>query len=439
MEQKFDCLPFMILYEIFNLVNPEELFNLRLLNKSLYNIIDIVIKRNLAYSVYSSSVVGRYKHHQQKIIKENKAMMKHLNIYNNNIDYINYHPNITSIEYCKSGYILNNDNHITIKLPRLKRLTLTSLHGSCLRFLEIFSSHLSQIEAIEVKGYECNSNEFIHYFSPNALKSFKIHSYRDLNIDGLDILKTKFHKLEKLQFKSDYFIHTPSTFNPNMNFTSGLELEIEGHFNKEFSIKYFGNLEKFKSIKLIDKSENFLGNENNLKLIRNINIITLGYFESTSLIRDLRKLTVLKEVYVRELSKELLNSISLLSSIQTIHIDSIYSANKDIFNKSDLCDSNKSRYEQYLANENDIIKNKFIKQITVNTFKASLDEVISIISLFPNLRLIKIRKFNLKSIDKKINYKHATPLLLVAPIPYHANIDFCNEFGKNSMFNWLKL
>ncbi|KAI9297001.1 hypothetical protein K502DRAFT_347521 [Neoconidiobolus thromboides FSU 785] len=381
MSINFDQLPDIVLEAIFKFANPDELFNYLLLNKYINKIIKYVIRKKLINSVYLKS--RKYSNHQIKFIKENPLLIKHMEIDNSNIEYLNCCPNVVSMEYknplgdINDSSSVDNSIKISTNFPNLKILKIFSFVST--RLPDIFDNYLDQVEELIIGGKNIILKNIIKYHTLKKLKVLVIYSKDELRLDGLDMVKTKFSKLKKLYLGTSGVFVNPVRFNPNINFSSNLELVIRGEF-KEFDISCLGNLKKLKSIKLIDYSGKIFEineNSNNMSFIEGSNIVSLGFLGSKYQIDDsFMKLLTLKEVFIKEFSVEILQVISLLPNIEKMDI---------------------TEFEQGVMDtiyfEDDEFQCKFIKQITMSRFDDTLEDFACFLSLFPNLEVIKIYSF----------------------------------------------
>ncbi|KAI9297000.1 hypothetical protein K502DRAFT_328609 [Neoconidiobolus thromboides FSU 785] len=385
---KFDQLPDIVLEAIFKLVKPDELFNYRLLNKYIYKVVNYVIKQKLMSSDFRLS--QKYSDHQERFIKENPLLMKHIDIGNKNLEYINQCQNVTSMDYTASFAVTNENMTIfdetTIKFPNLKRLFICSYRMA--KLPTFFDNCLDQVETLIIGGDDISINATIQHRNLSNLRIFVFFSDHHLNLDGIDLLKTKFNRLKRLILATSGTLFTPARFNPNINFNSNLELEIRGEF-EELDISCLGNLQKLKRVKFIDQSGKYFGineNYNTIKFIEEGNIACLGFLGSTYPIdNSFLKLSTLKEIFVKRLSIDVLKAIYLLPNIQKMDISEPDSGILDTIDIS-----------------NDSIKCNFIKQIVVNRFDNTLQDFASFLSLFPNLESIKIYTFLPKNTNRQI-------------------------------------
>ncbi|KAI9298403.1 hypothetical protein K502DRAFT_346134 [Neoconidiobolus thromboides FSU 785] len=442
MSLKLDLLSDLLLEEIFKLLDPVELLELRFLSKYLHVIASRVIEYNLSYSVYNQEEFQQYRYYQEKFIEENGILMKHINI-NENVKYddlklLNYCPNLVSIyfEARLFYYSLDNNNKINIIFPKLKRFTIKL--GTTLQPLDILKKHLYQSEAVEFLGDVLSFDTITNYLNPNILKSLKINYNCNLHLNGLDVIKEKFNNLRVLCLKSKRAIVTVSNIVPNINFASNLELEIEGELhndcNNAFNIRCFGDLRKFKSIKLIDVNKSYFNmndKDNNIELMKDSNVVSLGFFSKCGRINyDFIKLSTLKEIKIDYFSKELLYSISLSLNIQTIYVDIVSFCFIKEFNQPDLI-NNEECDQEYKA-----IQCKSIKQIEINKFNSYFNELYCLSLLFPNLEKVKIKDFKLTAKNENINFNLAYSLLLVTSVKVKKSI-YYNELENNPKINWI--
>ncbi|KAI9298549.1 hypothetical protein K502DRAFT_362294 [Neoconidiobolus thromboides FSU 785] len=431
MPLSFTDLSDVLLEEIFQFINPEQLFELRLLNEVIYNIVNKVIKINLIYSNYNHSKHRRYKSYQLKFIKENGSLMKHLNITSNEMEYIGYCSNIVSLYYENLFNSSDNNNELGVSLPKLKRLVIKSLDSGLTHYLELFSRYLTQIEMIEVYTYNLNMGTVINYLNPGILKSLKLHvTGGDLELHGLDRIKSEFVNLKVLYLKSKDHISVPINFSFNLSFIAHVKLELEGPLDFDFIVNYFGDLKVFESIKLIDNSSpGLIGNDVtiDLTLFEGVKLNTLGYISMKNNTGfELLKLPSLKQVYIKNLSKDLLRSIASLPNVNTIYIDRLYFDIKEMAYETNI-------------NETCNYKCTHIKNITINYFYPLVEEFFDFLSFFPNLQLIRINKFNLMDVNTESIFELKTPLLLVAPITHFLDSKLCDRLKQVPMLSWIKL
>ncbi|KAI9291639.1 hypothetical protein K502DRAFT_326180, partial [Neoconidiobolus thromboides FSU 785] len=441
MPLRFDELPDILLEAIFKQLNSEELFNYRFLNKYLFKVINYIIKYNLTYSVY---YVGKYINYQQKFIENYGSLMKHINIGNNNFGIVNICPNLISLAYERQFDDFNEEDdndsedksnigssngrkdnklRIKIKLPNLKKISISSIYY--LESLGLFKDYLNQIDTFEIIGDDIIIKDVVQYLNSTKLQSFKLYSFDYLDLDGLDRIKIEFTKLKLLQMETTDIIATPAEFNPNFNFISNLKLQVRGEFN-DFDITCFGNLKKLKSVELVDFSGSLFEVDDsgisNMKLIQDSNVTTLGHLNSKAQFNEFMKLTTLKEIYIKKLSIELLNFISLLSNVHKIYIEKFDIKARELF------------IDSIVASK--INECKFIKKIEIEGLHESLKTFKCFLSIFPNLEIVIINNFAIIKTNQNTNYKYDTPLLFIAPDrddgPY-------NDIIRNPMIDWLKL
>ncbi|KAI9296084.1 hypothetical protein K502DRAFT_359571 [Neoconidiobolus thromboides FSU 785] len=442
MELKLEYLPLVVLDEIFKLVSPKELFKLRFLNKYLFNTINDTIKYNLTYSIYSHYEIKEYNKCQEDFIKKNGLMMRHLSINDNNVEYLNYCPNILTLSYSNNIRKFNNsivdksNNKMDVNLVKLRKIIInTSSNDDCCQLFEQFKASLYQLEMIEINSYCGDLENIIKYLNPNKLKIFKLYSDDYLNINGLATIKTKFYNLKVLHLKFNRHIITPKEYRYNINFSSNLELIVEGDFYLNFNINCLGSLSNLKSVKLIDTSGSlFNADSNDIKSIESGNIISLGYLDIVNSIKyHLVNLPTLREVYFNELTMEKLKLISMLSNIEVIHINYLNFDSKSIIQipSSSSSDNRKTESRLYKCN--------FIKQITIDFYHPSYEQFISFLLLFPKLNAVKINNFDLIAKHKTIDFKLNTPLLLTTPAISYTNISAFNELANTPMLNWIRI
>ncbi|KAI9294104.1 hypothetical protein K502DRAFT_366140 [Neoconidiobolus thromboides FSU 785] len=443
MSLTFEFLSEILLEEIFKYVSPIELFNLQFLNKYLFKVVNNVIKFNLTYSIYNGYKFKEYYEYQNKFIKENGGLMKHVSIEGRTIECLKDFLNVTSIEYTQLYNNENNDqnnNKLKMQLPGLKKLVIHSSNYA--QTLMFFKDYLKQLEVVQINSHNFTIEDIITNLNPAKLGSLVLNANgSSLYLQGLDIIKTKFNKLKKLQLKADKYIYS-SENNPKINFTSSLELKIEGKFNRDFSldIQYFGNLQNLKSVMLLHRYGEFFNRINkrvNIKSLKICNKVILGYFDSRhSIDYDFLRLPNLKQIYVSSLDNELLKSIFFLSNIKTIqvHVFHTFGFYREMFyNISDA--NSKNLYTE----KRGLIQCPFVKEIEVNIFASSYVNFLLFLSLFPNLEILKITDFYLMGIvDTEVELKLTTPLLLLVTIPDESNLAY-EEVEKIPMLNWIKL
>ncbi|KAI9298479.1 hypothetical protein K502DRAFT_327374 [Neoconidiobolus thromboides FSU 785] len=432
MKLKFEQLSDILLEDIFKLLHPRELFNLRFLSKYLHLIVSRTIKYNLTYSVYNKFEYNKYWSYQKKFINENGILMKHLNICDETIEYLNSCPNIISIN-CR--HIFDDTKvELNVELTNLKKITIDSRRYS--RSLNLFYKYLKHIELFEVIGYDISIENIIEYLNLGKLKSFKVYSYNNLNIDGLDIIKTRCSELKLVSIKSNEYISTSSDLNSKIDFNSNLKLEIAGKFTPTFNIKHFGDLKRLNSVKFIDFHGLYfdINNEyDSIELLENSNIVALGYLNPNYVINcAFLKLSSLREVYIANLSKELLISISQLSTIQTVHFGHLNSNIEKVFSNSYL--KGNDAHKEYNS-----IKCKFVKQIKVETLYTTFAMFLYLLSFFPNLGMFKVETFNLTNVHVRIDYEPTTPLLFIAPVALYMDRALFDELENDPMLDWIKL
>ncbi|KAI9294643.1 hypothetical protein K502DRAFT_361157 [Neoconidiobolus thromboides FSU 785] len=436
MSIQFDHLPIVLLEDIFKLLGPTELFDLRFLNKYLFNIANNTIKYNLSYSVcyYGSD---QYRIYQQNFIEQNGTMMKHIYLSNNNLELLNSCPNITSLQIIGQGddfgYDEGIDQHIgfSIKknLTKLKKLVI--YNNNIIGYLKLFSSYLNQIETIELREineehvFVISINNIVKHLIPNKLKSLTL-DIEELNLDGLDIIKTKFVNLKELNLINCDFTSRSINLNSNVNFASHLKLNIEGYFHDDFNIKLLGNLNCLRQIELRDTSTYLFDICSDTKLIEKDNLFVSGRSDFNMPIDHyLTKLAYSKQFYIYTLSTGFFNILSLLPNIQHLFIGRLSIDNDSLFQKSDLSETDKYKFE-------------FIKQITVDFLILYLDEFLSFLSFFPNLQVIKVPYFALRMRESTVVYNPPTSLLLIAPIPYNCDPELYQALDQIFKINWIK-
>ncbi|KAI9291906.1 hypothetical protein K502DRAFT_326065 [Neoconidiobolus thromboides FSU 785] len=447
MSLKFDQLPDVLLEGIFKQSDPKELFKYRFLNKYLLKIINYVINYNLIHSLYYSGNLDCYDAYQQRFIEQNGSLMKHLIIEGHGTVYLKYNPKLF-IHYIENNGDVNNDSSKTkTNLSQLRKLIISGYDDE--RLLNSDKYCLNQIEVFEVSGSYIVVKDIIQYFNPNKLKSFIVYSVKRLNLDGLDVLKSKFNKLKVLKLEADEIVIPSNKLDSKLSFVSRLDLEINaGRFNS-FNFNYFGDLKKLKSIKLIDRSGDIFrvdSTNKNLKMIMGSNIITLGHFDFESstnfsskyttvfgikvpvdsslkspVAYELMKLSSLKEIYIKEISANLLKYISLFRNIQKIQI-----SNHNKIGKAEI--------EHIIKNS--LFKCKFIKQIEIKHFRASFRDLVFLSLVFPNLKVFKATVTFHLSEYKQSDYYITSPLLLVAPIN---DKTLYKKLIKHQMIDWYVL
>ncbi|KAI9293685.1 hypothetical protein K502DRAFT_366493 [Neoconidiobolus thromboides FSU 785] len=433
---KLEHLPDELLVDVFQLINPVELFQYCFLNKHFYQTIYKVIDFNLKLSIYNDDKYKAYSNLQQEYIKCNGNLMKHINISSDNIDYLNYCPNIESIFYYVC-YDENINNKLEIDLLKLKRLSIYSLNRDYNKIFKPISKYLNQIEQFELQTVNGDITSFINYLNPEKLESFKLNFSYDIYVDGLDIIKREFNKLKLLHLKSKGSIITSIEFDSKLNFNSNLKLIIEGYFDNDFNINCFGNLSKLNNIKLNDLSSSLfkLNNESNMNILlkQGNTIIKLGSFsflEDSDNIKMLR-LTNLREISMKRLSSLLLDEISRLSNIQILTFDSLFLNIDSIISNCILCLKN---------NEPFPIQCSFIKQINVNAISFTPLQFFCFLSLFPNLEKIHIKQFNLlENSNINIDCEFTDPLLLILPYNVPLSKEFYDLIINMPMLNWIKV
>ncbi|KAI9291553.1 hypothetical protein K502DRAFT_357659 [Neoconidiobolus thromboides FSU 785] len=434
MRLNFDQLPDNLLENIFKLLHPVELFDLCLLNKCLLTVTKSVIRYNLTYSVYDQFI--SYKNYQQEFIETNGLSMNHININESTLKHLSSCLNIRSINY-ESLYDHGNKFPIKAKLPKLKKIVMC--FSELTEELVIFNNYLNQVEVFEVFKDEIVIEDFIKHLSSDKLKSLTLYSIYDLNISGLDTIKTKFKNLRVLHLKSLSFITTNGYVNPNISFNSSLNLKIEGYI--DFKVSCLGDLKQLNSIELLINNNTVFDNTNKneeriIESIKCSGYISLGYFEfSSPITHSFSNLPTLKEVYFTEFSKESLNSISLIPSIQVISFSFPYSDLKDLIEEF-YC----NKYSDY-KEKRKLVKCNSVKKINFEDFYPLSDLYLYFLSFFPNIKTIKTD--HLDALDDnemlKATYKFTSPLLLIAPINPYLPVAFYDELAKKPMLSWMKL
>ncbi|KAI9295184.1 hypothetical protein K502DRAFT_349295 [Neoconidiobolus thromboides FSU 785] len=449
MKLQLEYLSDILLEEVFKLINPKELFHLRSLNKYLFNIVNRAIEYNLSHCVYDKYEFKQYRRLQQLFIEGNGKAMKHLVIKHSNFEYLNYCSNITAVNY-KDLFIEEDTimdgigNKIEIKLPKLKIMTIDLLFVGCSDILNTFSNYLHQIEVIQLNGLlNENIQCIIQSLNPNRLRSFSLYLISKLNLNGLDIIKSKFTKLNLLCLKSTY-ITTPSEFNPNISFNSNLELIIEGVFDTNFDMSCLGDLNKLKRVKLIDKSGIYFNRNirDDNQILNNNGVSIISYFDINNPINNANiNLLAPNRIYVNRVSIELLNLIYLLPNIESMCIDRLDFDNKGVFNASKLTisDGTCMEYTSYLFYKVNLIKCNFIKYIIIHKFQSCFDSLFYFMSFFPNLKVIKITHFILENSSIEVNYDPITPLLLITPMESSVDSKAYSELDKIPKLRWIQI
>ncbi|KAI9294642.1 hypothetical protein K502DRAFT_361156 [Neoconidiobolus thromboides FSU 785] len=309
MSIQFDHLPIVLLEDIFKLLDPTKLFDLRFLNKYLFNIANNTIKYNLSYSIYCYYGSNQYSIYQKNFIEQNGTMMRHLHLYDGNLKLLNKCPNITSLEIDDQGddfdYDEGIDEHtgfsIKTNLTKLKKLVI---YNNNIGYLKLFSSYLNQIEVIELMEineedvFVMSITNIVKHLIPNKLKSLTL-DINKLSLDGLDIIKTKFVNLKELNLINCNFHDTLISLNPNVNFASHLKLKIEGCFSNNFNIKFLGNLSCLKQIELKDTSTYLFDMCSDTEIIEKDNLFISGRSDFNMPIDYyLMKLADLKQLFV---------------------------------------------------------------------------------------------------------------------------------------------
>ncbi|KAI9296547.1 hypothetical protein K502DRAFT_328943 [Neoconidiobolus thromboides FSU 785] len=440
MSIQFDHLPIVLLEDIFKLLDPTKLFDLRFLNKYLFNIANNTIKYNLSYSIYYYNVSNQYRVYQQNFIEQNGTMMKHIYLYDDNLKLLNKCPNITSLEIDDRGddfdydedtdYI---DEHIefSIKtnLTKLKKLVI--YNNNIVGYLKLFNNYLNQIEIIELReiykdhGFGINIDNIVKHLIPNKLKSLTL-DINELSPHILNVIKTKFVNLKELDLAWCNFHDTPINLNPNVNFASHLKLKIEGCFGNNFNIEFLGNLNCLKQIELKDTSTYLFDTCSDIKLIEKDNLFVSGESNFNMPIDHyLTKLAYSKQLYVYNLSAPLFNILPSLPNMLHLFIGHL---SMNYYYSSHNFDLNEpSKY-----------KVDFIKQITVIQLDLYLDEFLSFLSFFPNLQVIKIRCFKLVIRESTVTYNPPTSLLLITSIPYKHDPELYRALDQIFKMNWIK-
>ncbi|KAI9291311.1 hypothetical protein K502DRAFT_358124 [Neoconidiobolus thromboides FSU 785] len=429
MSLKFDQLPFVVLEGIFKCANSDELFDLCFLNKSLFRNVSHVITYNLVYSVYFFSKVKKYQQYQKKFIKENGLSMRRLYIFDGNFQQLAYCPNITSLDYLElttnDSDSKGNINQTIFPLTKLKNMIIFS--NNYIQSLSLLANYLNQIENFQLVGFYIEIKEVVKYLNPKKLKCFILTSEETLDIDGLAIIKADFVNLQVLQLRANETIISPTTFNCTISFNSNLDLEIKGHIDNNV-IQYFGNLRELKSVKLIDSFGSFFSMNqcNAINLLNSGNVIALGHANSNNLFnKAFLNLITLREVSIKELTFELLKSISLLLNIQNIQFKKLSNLIEHAC-KRNVINIGLTKSHQY----------KFIKKIKMESYRDTFARFSLFLSMFPNLEVIRIEKFTLLDSNEQINYTPTILLLVIAPIK---NEILCREVEKNSMISWYKI
>ncbi|KAI9291899.1 hypothetical protein K502DRAFT_332811 [Neoconidiobolus thromboides FSU 785] len=446
---EFDQLPSDLLYGIFKQISIRELFNLRLLNKGLYNVIQGAIKFKLIYSKYSeddfedelvdtSLNFTNFIKYQQEFIFKDGEIIKHLIVDDDTINYINYCPNLTAITYHKRVVGIPISGRIKIQLPKLKKIFIDAIFSNSSSTLNLFEKYLNQIEDLNIKCNAGDIKDIIKCLDPSKIKSLKIFCRTTLNFDELDKIKTEFINLEELCLKAYDSIEVTTMFNPSINFASCLKLEIKAPFGTNFNISYFGDLSKMKKIKYIDCSSSYLeiNKKDVMNILKNTNITSLGYLNLFKLVNcDLSNFSALEEVYISQVTKEILKAISLVPTIQKIHVDYLRYAIKGItkelnFNIDKTV--NTTNCNEY--------KCKHVNQIIVEFgYGTRLDDFLLLLEFFPNLKAIKLIDFTLKDAGSEVNYRLTTPLLIIAPDVPTIDNELYDKLVNIPLLTWLSL
>ncbi|KAI9293797.1 hypothetical protein K502DRAFT_350626 [Neoconidiobolus thromboides FSU 785] len=454
MTLRLEQLPDNNLKEIFKLIYPNELFNLRFLKKRFFKVIESVIEYNLIYSTYGE--FEEYQSHQEKFIKGNGLLIKHLSINSNTIECLNYCPNVLSIKYTETPGNYNfKEGVLDVKLPKLKKLVIES--PKYIEVFELFKMSLKQLEVVEVSGDIIIVYDLIKYLNPNKLRSLLLDTnFNYLYLYGLDIIKKEFKKLRKLELRAiSYFYATDNWINldanyklkvendPSINFNPDLELDIRVNLDYVNEINVFGDLKKIKSVKIVDYEGKYLDSDNadnDLKTFEGSNIVSLGHFYPTdsggTVNYKFLRLSSLKEITVSGISKELFKQVSLLSHIQHLYINLVESNINEIFDDFDL--SNDDIYNL----KYDSLRCNSVKQITIESFVDSFNHFLCFLSLFPALEVLKVDYFKLESIDMSINFKPSTGVPVLVIIRRIRDIDEAdfNKLKKEaSILNWMSL
>ncbi|KAI9293590.1 hypothetical protein K502DRAFT_350840 [Neoconidiobolus thromboides FSU 785] len=423
MSLKFEYLSEILLEDVFKLLHPEELFRLRYLSKYLSKVIEKTIEYNLTYSIYDE--FERCQNYQENFIRKNGLLVKHMNVNYKNINYLSHCSNLQSIRY--DDTFNNNNIKIVNSIPKLRKVVINS--KDCRSALELFRPYLSQIESFEINTGNITISEVIKYLNPDVLKSFKISGSGRFCFDGLDTIKSMFTNLKFLCLRSNNCFDT-SGVDPGVNFNTNLNLEIEGRFKSERDIVCFGNLKQLKDISVLDVSRYNVNIMGLINISRTVDLTTpiLSHLISADCLElPIRKATI------DILTKELLNTLSRLSSIQTIYFEELHLNIHQIFGDTYLTEGN-LRSEKYNS-----IRCSFVKRIEINHFSHPFIILLFLVSLFPNLEIVKINDFKVVNTNRIINYKLNTPLLLIAPITPGTDIGFYKRIENIPMLGWMKI
>ncbi|KAI9296737.1 hypothetical protein K502DRAFT_158272 [Neoconidiobolus thromboides FSU 785] len=428
---KFCQLSDVLLEDIFKLLHPEELFDLCFLSKELFDIVNRVIKYHSIYSVYFQVGFTKYQKYQYKFILENGILMNHIYVKDDTIRFLDSCPNLTSIHASIDTVDINK---LEIELPKLRKLSIDSSNFK--ESLNVFNSYLNQVVVFECIGLNISIEEVVKELNPDKLIALKVYSIGGIDIKGLDTIKTKFINLRRLNLKSDEHIEINNQINPSINFVSNLKIEIRGYLGNDFNIKYFGDLNKIKGIKLMNYNSLYFNNNNkhnNMVLIENSNVVGLGYFNPRNPINyDLLKIPTLKDVYFWDFTKETLNLIPLLTSTQIINFGSIRLDLEKLFAKLDL--TRNDFYDEKFK----LLQSSLIKEIKINCLYSTFEAFAFFLSLFPNLKVIKAEALYFINRDTGLDYVHTAPLIFIAPFSCYKDTDLSILSEYVPSLDWIK-
>ncbi|KAI9295013.1 hypothetical protein K502DRAFT_365375 [Neoconidiobolus thromboides FSU 785] len=441
MSSKFDTLPDILLEEIFKLISPIKLFEYRLLNKTLYRVINHSIEYNLTHSVYSNT----YENYQQAFIKEKGSMVSHLNLNEDNIELINYCLNVRSITFVNNHTNNLEIGRLTVGLPYLKSIAILIFEDNQL-CLNLFESYLLQIETFTISYYKGSIETLIGYLSPLNLKRIKLYNYYCRSIVGLDQLKVKFGNLKLLKI-SGYIHCVSSNSNPNINFNQDLNLVLKCNLDPDFNISSFGDLKVLKSAKLITYTSKI--NECNFEAIKHSNIHTLSLGESDILSKkDFTALYTLKSIYYYDkVSKDIIRLLSLMLNVTRVVFYRVdFSNDKFILNEFGLNNSKLSNSEYYKqpVNQTNLIQCKSITKIKIQFLTSSLQNLFYFLVLFPNVNKLRISDdFQILEIGEEIRDKPNKPLYFtfrdyLGYLPHNVEL-FYSRLNSIAMLTWFNL
>ncbi|KAI9290499.1 hypothetical protein K502DRAFT_369156 [Neoconidiobolus thromboides FSU 785] len=451
MKPTFDSLSDILLEEIFQLLNPKELFNLRFLNKSLFSIINGIIKYNLTHTVYFDKDKRKYMNYQEIFIKKHGPLVRYLSLNEHTINFIKYCPNVNSIFY---DGIFNDESKfvkLAVVLPKLKKIKLHLHYEDYIFNLRVFEKYLQQAECVEIDNYQGNIGTIFGFLNPSKLISFKLSSQFSLDLDGLDKIKVEFNKLRVLKLFVKYF-DKPANYKRHIDFNSDLELTINGNVHSGFDVNCFGNLNKLKSVKLDlfgINLDNF-----NARGIEDSNIRSLGPLGSDVLSEyDFNKITTLKSIICYYLSKDMLKLINLLPNIDTVTfcVPNLKDDNC-ILKKFDLSNSNLTDIEYYnqLPSQSSLIQCIYIKKLQINILESSFQNLFYFMMLFPNLKYVHISHLQFPednesdaSNEIKFNHKLKNPLSLTFSNshnkkPHYIDIIY-SKLNEIPMLSWFDI